>query len=162
MLTKFSPYSSYLRVETTTATDRQKQGSVLLLQSVYFSVFFRRVARLKFYFDQSYQRDDDLAVAAGGEGVLPGELLPDLLVVVDLSIGHDDDGPVLVVEGLVAGERGDDGEALLRQEVALALEQPGPVRSTVLQPAGAGEDAGPLGLRPVGAAEDGELAVSAE
>jgi hypothetical protein len=33
------------------------------------------------------QRDDDLAVAAGGEGVLPGELLPDLLVVVDLSIG---------------------------------------------------------------------------
>lgn len=48
---------------------------------------------------------------------------------------HDDDGPVLVVEGLVAGERGDDGEPLLRQEVALALEQPGPVRPTVLQPA---------------------------
>ena len=48
---------------------------------------------------------------------------------------HDDDGPVLVVEGLVARERGDDGEPLLRQEVALALVQPGPVRPTVLQPA---------------------------
>ena len=35
----------------------------------------------------SYQRDDDLAVTAGGEGVLAGELLPDLLVVVDLPIG---------------------------------------------------------------------------
>lgn len=48
---------------------------------------------------------------------------------------HDDDRPVLVVEGLVTGEGGDDGEPLLRQEVALALEQPGPVRSAVLQPA---------------------------
>ena len=35
----------------------------------------------------NYQRDDDLAVTAGGEGVLAGELLPDLLVVVDLPIG---------------------------------------------------------------------------
>jgi hypothetical protein len=34
----------------------------------------------------SYQWDDKLAVAAGGEGVLHGKLLPDLLVVV-LSIG---------------------------------------------------------------------------
>jgi hypothetical protein len=38
-------------------------------------------------FEHAYQRDDDLAVAAGGEGVLRGELLADLLVVVDFSIG---------------------------------------------------------------------------
>jgi hypothetical protein len=34
-----------------------------------------------------YQSDDDLAVTASGEGVLAGELLPDLGVVVNLSIG---------------------------------------------------------------------------
>jgi hypothetical protein len=39
------------------------------------------------FFYRTYQRDDDLAVAAGGEGVLRGELLADLLVVVDFSIG---------------------------------------------------------------------------
>jgi hypothetical protein len=34
----------------------------------------------------THQRDDDLAVTAGGEGVLGAKLFPDLLVVVDLSI----------------------------------------------------------------------------
>jgi hypothetical protein len=34
----------------------------------------------------AHQRDDDLAVTAGGEGVLGPKLLPDLLMVVDLSI----------------------------------------------------------------------------
>jgi hypothetical protein len=48
---------------------------------------------------------------------------------------HDDDGAVLVEERLVARQRGDDGEPLLREEVALVLVQARPVRAPVLQPA---------------------------
>jgi hypothetical protein len=44
-------------------------------------------SRWLIYSDVSYQWDDDLTVAAGGEGVLRGELLPDLLMVVNLSVG---------------------------------------------------------------------------
>jgi hypothetical protein len=105
--------------------------------------------------------------------VCAGELLPDVLVVVDLSIGlehrsskqrmvrtedsivppskqdgwissvlfafmysyHHHDGAVLVEQRLVAGQRGDDGEPLLRQEVALVLVEARPVGAPVLQPA---------------------------
>jgi hypothetical protein len=74
MLTKFSPYSSYFRVEATT-----EAGMVSIIN------FFR--VRSLIYSDVPYQWDDDLTVAAGGEGVLRGELLPDLLVVVNLSVG---------------------------------------------------------------------------
>lgn len=101
------------------------------------------------------QGDDDLAVTARAEVVCAGELLPDVLVVVDLSIGHHHDGAVLVEQRLVAGQRGDDGEPLLRQEVALVLVEARPVGAPVLQPSGAGEDASPLCLRPVGATEHG-------
>ena len=48
---------------------------------------------------------------------------------------HDDDGAVLVEQRLVAGQGGDDGEPLLRQEVALVLVESGPVGAPVLQPA---------------------------
>ena len=48
---------------------------------------------------------------------------------------HDDDGAVLVEERLVAGQRGDDGEPLLGEEVALVLVHPRPVGSPVPQPA---------------------------
>jgi hypothetical protein len=51
------------------------------------SFFCTFSSELDVNFEHAYQRDDDLAVAAGGEGVLCGELLPDLLVVVDLSVG---------------------------------------------------------------------------
>ena len=48
---------------------------------------------------------------------------------------HDDDGAVLVEERLVSGQRGDDGEPLLGEEVALVLVHPRPVGSPVPQPA---------------------------
>jgi hypothetical protein len=62
--------------------------SISIFQFLFSVLFcFFRVSRRQIYSDQPYQRDDDLAIAAGGEGVLRGELLPDLLVVVDLSVG---------------------------------------------------------------------------
>jgi hypothetical protein len=48
---------------------------------------------------------------------------------------HHHDGAVLVEQRLVAGQRGDDGEPLLRQEVALVLVEARPVGAPVLQPA---------------------------
>jgi hypothetical protein len=78
---------------------------------------------------------DDLAVAAGPELVAGGgEVGPEVLVVVDLAVDGDDDGLVLVVEGLVAGGRVDDGQALVGEVAVAHLPQPAPVGAPVLEP----------------------------
>lgn len=80
---------------------------------------------------------DDLAVTAGPEAVSgSSEAGSEELVVVDLAVDGDDDGLVLVVEGLVAGGRVDDGEALVGEVAVVAhLAKAAPVGATVLEPA---------------------------
>lgn len=78
---------------------------------------------------------DDLAVAAGPESVAGGgEPAPEVLVVVDLAVDGDDHRLVLVVEGLVAGGRVDDGEALVGEVAVAHLTEAAPVGATVLEP----------------------------
>jgi hypothetical protein len=84
---------------------------------------------------ETYQVRDDLAVAAGPEPVAGvGEVGPEVLVVVDLAVDGDDHGLVLVVEGLVAGGRVDDGEALVGEVAVAHLTEAAPVGAPVLEP----------------------------
>jgi hypothetical protein len=57
------------------------------------------------------QMDDDFGIGVGGERVSPAnQVLPKLAIVVDLTIEHDGDGPILIVDRLVAPFEIDDAE----------------------------------------------------
>lgn len=112
----------------------------------------------------TYQVRDDLAVAAGPEAVAcAGEAAPEVQVVVDLAVDGDDHRLVLVVEGLVARGRVDDGEALVREVAVAHLPEAAPVGAPVLQPPRQLQHPGPLAaaLGLVGAPEHSKYAAHA-
>eukprot|EP00963_Diacronema_lutheri_P010804 scaffold1204_cov313-Pavlova_lutheri.AAC.8 len=108
-----------------------------------FAVFFVEVA-------------DDLAVAVGGEGVFLLECIPQLHVIVDLSVDGHYDFLGLVVQRLVSGGWIHDGQSLVRQEHVLVLVYPAPVGSAVPQPGAEDEDPLSHGGRVVPGPEDGQ------
>ena len=90
--------------------------------------------------------DDDLAVAAGAEGVAGGlELGAQLAVVVDLAVVDEPDGLVLVGDGLVAAGAVDDAQAAVAEADGGRLEGAGVVGAAVHEGRGHAPEKLPVG-----------------
>lgn len=77
-------------------------------------------------------------------------------MVVDFSINRDDDGLVLVEEGLVAGGGVHDSQPLVSEIAIIRAMQPAPIWASVFQSSRELDDARSLGSRCVRASENGE------
>ena len=100
--------------------------------------------------------EDDLAVRGGPERIGFRQLLPQLTVVVNLTVHGQHGSLAWTVERLRTARRVDDGEALVHEHTARGHVHPRPVGPTVALEPGQAKRADAVRLGIAGNAEDGE------